>query len=166
MAIAHLSPCLPPLSLPFPSSCFLIVPIYTGSFPSTFICTWIFLFPTVLFVIHPATQLLQHVASLKLPFILFMTFTNSLRSLSVNYAFLKVTSYQITKSMAFSQSLVLSLMELDTVDHPNGNSPFLMSLTNGPLPYLVLVGKRPSKPGLSIPLTVSLAIHIHSSSLE
>lgn len=51
-----------------------------------------------------------------------MTFTNSLRSLSVNYAFLKVTSYQITKSMAFSQSLVLSLMELDTVDHPNGNS--------------------------------------------
>lgn len=61
--------------------------------------------------------------------------------------------------MAFSQSLVLSLIELDTIDHPDGNSPFLVSLTNGPLLYLVLVGKRPSKPGLSIPLTVSSAIH-------
>uniref|UniRef100_A0A2I2YSS7 Uncharacterized protein n=1 Tax=Gorilla gorilla gorilla TaxID=9595 RepID=A0A2I2YSS7_GORGO len=61
--------------------------------------------------------------------------------------------------MAFSQSLVLSLTEVDTIDHPNGNSPFLVSLTNGPLPYLVLVVKRPSKPGLSIPLTVSSAIN-------
>uniref|UniRef100_A0A8C8ZEU0 Uncharacterized protein n=1 Tax=Prolemur simus TaxID=1328070 RepID=A0A8C8ZEU0_PROSS len=54
---------------------------------------------------------------------------------------------------------ILSLVESDTIGDPNGNSPFLASLTNCPLPYPMLVGKRPSEPVLSVPLTVSSEIH-------